>query len=79
MRLPPVDVILSWPIPEYEHPVTRGPALIIVNSIFISLVILTVAARLYTRLVIKRWFGWDDIFILFALASSVLIVMKTAL
>jgi hypothetical protein len=79
MRLPPVDVILSWPTPNYEHPVTRGPALIIVNAIFISLVILTVAARLYTRLVIKRWFGWDDIFILIALASSVSIMIKTAL
>ena len=39
----------------------------IVNSILIALTILVVIARLYTRIVIKRWFGIDDIFILFAL------------
>jgi hypothetical protein len=67
MQLPPVDVLLSWPTPNYEDPVTRGPALVIVNSIFVALAVSTVAARLYTRIVIKRWFGIDDIFILLAL------------
>lgn len=67
MQLPPVDVLLSWPTPNYDNPVTRGPALVIVNSIFISLAIITVAARIYTRIVIKRWFGIDDVFILLAL------------
>lgn len=67
MQLPPVDVLLSWPTPNYIDPPTRGPALLIVNSILIALTVLTVAARLYTRLVIKRWFGIDDVFILIAL------------
>ncbi|RAR01158.1 integral membrane protein [Stemphylium lycopersici] len=67
MQLPPYDVLLSWPTPNYDNPPTRGPALVIVNSIFISLATLTVAARLYTRIVIKRWFGIDDIFIVLAL------------
>ncbi|CAE7207985.1 hypothetical protein PTTW11_09771 [Pyrenophora teres f. teres] len=67
MQLPPLDVILSWPTPNYVDPQTRGPALVIVNSIFITLAILTVCARLYTRLIIKRWFGIDDVFILLAL------------
>jgi hypothetical protein len=67
MQLPPVDVLLSWPTPNYDNPVTRGPALVIVNSIFISLATITVAARIYTRIVIKRWFGIDDVFILLAL------------
>src|SRR4051812_2921558 len=67
MQLPPVDVLLSWPTPNYEDPVTRGPALVIVNSIFVALAVSTVAARLYTRIVIKRWFGIDDVFILLAL------------
>ena len=67
MQLPPTDVLLSWPTPNYDNPVTRGPALVIVNSIFISLAIITVAARIYTRIVIKRWFGIDDVFILLAL------------
>jgi hypothetical protein len=67
MQLPPTDVLLSWPTPNYDNPVTRGPALVIVNSIFISLATITVAARIYTRIVIKRWFGIDDVFILLAL------------
>ncbi|KAG9189904.1 hypothetical protein G6011_06772 [Alternaria panax] len=33
----------------------------------VSLATITVAARIYTRLMIKRWFGIDDIFILLAL------------
>jgi uncharacterized membrane protein len=71
MQLPPVDVLLSWPTPNYVDPETRGPALLIVNSILIALTILTVIARLYTRIVIKRWFGIDDIFILFALLFTI--------
>jgi len=71
MQLPPLEVLLSWPTPNYVDPETRGPALIIVNSFFITLVVLTVCARLYTRLVIKRWFGIDDVFILLALASLI--------
>jgi hypothetical protein len=73
MRLPPVDVLLSWPTPNYENPVTRGNALVIVNSIFIGFVVITVGLRLYTRLVIKRWFGIDDVFILLALVGSSLL------
>lgn len=70
MRLPPVEVLLQWPTPNYTNPVTRGDALLIVNSILITLVIITVGLRLYTRLVIKRWFGLDDVFILLALVST---------
>lgn len=71
MQLPPVDILLSWPTPNYDNPVTRGPALVIVNSIFISLATITVAARIYTRIVIKRWFGIDDVFILLALLFTI--------
>ena len=67
MQLPPVDVLLGWPTPNYIDPETRGPALLIVNSILIAITILVVIARLYTRIVIKRWFGIDDVFILIAL------------
>ncbi|KAJ4989844.1 hypothetical protein SVAN01_04681 [Stagonosporopsis vannaccii] len=71
MKLPPFDVILSWPTPNYANPVTRGDALIIVNSIFIALVVLVVGLRMYTRLAIKRWFGLDDVFILLALLFTI--------
>lgn len=61
------QVILSWPTPNYANPVTRGNALLVVNSIFIALVVIFVGLRMYTRLIIKRWFGLDDVFILLAL------------
>jgi hypothetical protein len=66
MQFPPVDILLSWPTPNYENPKTRGDALVVVNCIFISLVYITVALRLYTRICVKRWFGLDDVFILLA-------------
>ncbi len=49
---------------------TRGDALVILNSVFIALVVIVVGLRMYTRLVIKRWFGYDDIFILLALVRQ---------
>jgi hypothetical protein len=67
MRVPPVEVILSWPAPNYTDPTTRGEALLIVNLVFISIAFITVGLRLYTRIWIKRWFGWDDAAIVVAL------------
>jgi hypothetical protein len=72
MRLPPTEVLLNWPTPNYDHPVTRGDALLVVNAVFIGLATITVGLRLYTRLFIKRWFGIDDVFILLALVSRLL-------
>ncbi|KAH9863176.1 hypothetical protein IAQ61_009453 [Plenodomus lingam] len=71
MRLPPYEVLISWPRPNYDSPVTRGNALVLVNSIFLGLVVITVGLRLYTRLAIKRWFGLDDVFILLALLFTI--------
>ncbi|KAF1936522.1 hypothetical protein EJ02DRAFT_82359 [Clathrospora elynae] len=70
VRLPPTEIILAWPSPNYVNPVTRGPALIIVNAVFSFLVVVTVGLRLYTRLVLRRWFGLDDIFIILALVFT---------
>lgn len=67
MRDIPLDVFLSFPLPNYKDPPTRGPALVIVNAILIALVVIAVLLRLYARLFIKRWFGSDDIFIILAL------------
>ncbi|KAJ9657700.1 hypothetical protein H2201_008106 [Coniosporium apollinis] len=71
MRDIPIDVYLSFPLPNYDDPQTRGPALVIVNSIFISLVVIAVALRVYTRVYIKRWFGSDDYLICAALVATI--------
>lgn len=70
MRIPPLDVILSWPAPDYEHPKTRGNALLVTITIFSILVVAAVGGRFYSRLKINKWFGLDDIFIALALVCG---------
>lgn len=60
MQLPPWSVIISWPKPDYDDPETRGNALLVLMILFSVLVFLAVIGRYYSRIVIKRWFGWDD-------------------
>lgn len=60
-------MILEWPPPNYAHPQTRGSALLIVNLIFTTLVIIAVVGRFYSRLVVKKWYGIDDTMMAFAL------------
>ncbi|KAH6620442.1 hypothetical protein C7974DRAFT_316803 [Boeremia exigua] len=61
MKLPPIDVILTWPKPNYANPVTRGDALLIVNSIFIALVVIVLFTVGLTAVVLlaNQRFGWD--------------------
>lgn len=66
----PLSVLFSFPTPNYVDPVTRGPALIIVNAIFLSLCTIALLLRLYTRVFIKRWFGSDDVFIILAYVGT---------
>lgn len=72
MRLPPLSVIKTWPEANYDNPITHGPALLIVNAVFMVLVLVAVIGRLYSRLVVKRWYGADDSMIVLALVRKVL-------
>jgi hypothetical protein len=69
MRDIPVEVMLSWPLPNYQNPETRGNSLLIVNAVLMSLVTFVVFLRLYVRVYLLRWFGIDDLFIIIALVS----------
>ncbi|KAL8730098.1 MAG: hypothetical protein Q9166_004297 [cf. Caloplaca sp. 2 TL-2023] len=53
-------IIDSWPKPNFVNPETRGPALTVVNIVFIILVFLVVGLRYYTRIRITKSFGLDD-------------------
>ena len=66
MRDIPIEVLLSFPAPNYVNPETQGTSLIIVNAVLAALVLLAVILRLYTRIYIKRWVGSDDYAIIFA-------------
>lgn len=72
MRIPPVDVLLSFPTPNYDDPVTQGPSLIIVNSVFMTLVLLAVIGRFYSRICIQKWFGVDDAMCVLAFVRTLL-------
>ena len=69
---PTKEIIESWPAPNFVDPVTRGPGLTIVNGIFITLVLIVVGLRYYTRLRITKSFGLDDWVIGFSLVGSLL-------
>lgn len=66
MSLPSVEVILSWPTPDYDNPETQGPAGHVIVIFLISLAILILAIRLYTRKKITKGFGLDDVLIVIA-------------
>lgn len=68
---PTKEVIASWPAPNYVDPITRGPALTVVNIVFIILVFLVVGLRYYARIKISRSFGQDDIVIGLSLVGLV--------
>jgi hypothetical protein len=63
----PLEVIATWPPPNYKNPVTRGRSLIVIDTLLPSISLIVVLLRCYTRTFIKKWFGLDDVFILLAL------------
>jgi hypothetical protein len=65
----PIAVIANWPVANYENPDTRSIAYIIVNNVFVVVAAVFVLFRLYTRIIIRPWFGYDDIFVVLALVS----------
>ncbi|SMY24383.1 unnamed protein product [Zymoseptoria tritici ST99CH_1A5] len=67
MQIPPLDVLLAWPSPNYENSKTRGEALLVLLIIFSILVVAAVIARFYSRIVVKKWYGLDDTMIALAL------------
>jgi hypothetical protein len=52
-----LDVIETWPMPNYFDPVTRGPAFIIMHLILYPIVLGTVGLRTFTglRISMELW------------------------
>ncbi|KAH8430462.1 uncharacterized protein LDX57_008121 [Aspergillus melleus] len=71
MRLPPPEVLMSWPTPNYTDPPTRGNSAFIVNVVGTSLAFVVTCLRLYTRLRITCSPGFDDILIVIALIFAI--------
>ena len=69
----PATVLLDWPLPNYVDP-PKNPATVAVyvfNGFFLTLATIAVAARLYTRIIIRHWFGLDDLFIILAFVRNI--------
>ena len=70
---PPPEVIASWPKPNYAHPETRGPTVIIVEAVLAGVAIVVVTMRLWSRLAITHNFGIDDWMLLASLVRQTLV------
>ena len=66
----PANVILSWPRRNEINPERRGPEVYAVSGLFLSLAVICVTARLYTRIFIRKFFGLDDGLVLLGLVSA---------
>lgn len=72
MQLPPLSVIETWPVANYINPTeVRGPTILILTVIFIPLLVILVALRIYARLRLSNNFGADDIAIIAAVFPTV--------
>ena len=60
MRLPPPEVVATWPPPNYINPVTRGPTLIIVELITLAISLISLGLRLYVRIKLFGRIELDD-------------------
>lgn len=49
MRLPPPEVVASWPVPNYINPEKQGPTLLIVELTTLSIALICLGLRLYAR------------------------------
>lgn len=60
MRSPPLEVLKTWPKPNYVDPVTRGPSLMIIELSLLPIAMIIVALRMWVRIgwLKKSW--WDD-------------------
>ncbi|OCL06638.1 hypothetical protein AOQ84DRAFT_343030 [Glonium stellatum] len=81
MRFPPPEVLASWPPANYKNPVTRGPALMIVDLTILPFALVCVGLRLWVRIgwLHKSW--WDDWLMvaaaIFSAGTTALVILAT--
>ena len=71
MFIPPLSVWNTYPEPNYVDPELRPIALVVMNWIFVVIITVVTALRLYARICVVQAFGWDDILIIPALVSPI--------
>ncbi|KAF3799355.1 hypothetical protein GCG54_00001397 [Colletotrichum gloeosporioides] len=81
MRFPPLEVVKSWPPPNHIDPEERGPALLIIESISLSIALICLLLRLYVRVFMMRKSWWDDWLMvgaaIFSISVTVCVILAT--
>ncbi|KAF2869654.1 hypothetical protein BDV95DRAFT_608491 [Massariosphaeria phaeospora] len=81
MRFPSPDIRKTWPAPNYNDPVTRGPGLMIVELTLLPIALVCVILRLWIRIgwLHKSW--WDDwlmvVAMIWSCGTTALVIMAT--
>ena len=70
MRSPPLEVLKTWPKPNYEDPVTRGPTLMIVELTLLPIAMIIVALRMWVRIAWLKKSWYDDYTMVLAMVSA---------
>lgn len=66
----PLDVLLAWPAPNYNNPVTQSKYVLIFSCIIGPISIALLCARLWVRMQMQHNAGWDDWLMLAAAVST---------
>ncbi|KAF3940645.1 hypothetical protein ABW19_dt0200267 [Dactylella cylindrospora] len=71
MLIPPLDVLLTWPKPNYINPDRQGDFMAPIIIVMTVICAIVVALRLYVRAFILKAFKADDWLIIFAFITAV--------
>lgn len=77
-RTAPIEVVLAWPTPNYDHPETRGSEVWWASGIFLLAATICVATRLFTRIFVRHYFGVDDALVVLGFICSVAVTAFVA-
>ncbi|KAK1524539.1 integral membrane protein [Colletotrichum paranaense] len=82
MRIPPIDVLIHWPRPNYINPENRGPGLLIIEMVFLGIAMICLCLRMYIRIVKIRQTWWDDWLMVagmvFCIGVTICVILGTA-
>lgn len=66
----PSDIVSGWPVPNYAHPETKGPALPTIVLLFFVLASFALGVRLYDKFKISQRLFAEDCLIILAMVSQ---------
>jgi len=77
--VPPAEVVLSWPAPNYVNPETHNESALNVVIVFFALSIAVFVARIWARVKLAKNAGLDDLIMTFAMIPLLAMTVATVL